>query len=260
MGKTADSLGKKIFFLYPSAVVLNRIAVELVQQEYEVYLVQDHQRLRKILRTYPDSIVFASIHEGMGEKEWETWIRGVMDDPHTSQVGIGIIANNENEGIKKKYLYDVKIKGGYTVIKSDLNVAIKQLCDILMSLDAKGRRKYLRAITENDPNTIVNFARNGIYIKGFIKDISVVGFSCALENDPSLPKNSLFQDIQVKLQTTILKAEGIVMGSRIDENVKVYVLIFTQRIDPDTKARIRRYIRSNLQAKMDAEFKAIAVD
>jgi hypothetical protein len=181
-----------------------------------------------------------------------------MNDPETSRVSIGIIAHGDTEALKKKYLYDIKIQGGFTVIKSDLAPAIKQLCDILMTLDAKGRRKYIRAITANDPNTIVNFPRNSIIIKGSINDISAIGFSCALENDPNLTKNSLFQDIQIKLQTNLLKVEGIVMGSRLDQNTKVYVLIFTQRIDPDTKARIRRFIRSNLQAKMDAEFKAIA--
>jgi hypothetical protein len=127
--------------------------------------------------------------------------------------------------------------------------------EILKVVDAKGRRKYIRASTEKEANTTVNFPINGTFVNGVIKDISVVGFSCAFSDDPGLTKNSLFQDIQIKLQTMLIKAEGIIFGSRMDGESKVYVVLFTQRIDPEVRTRIRKYIQSNLQSKMDAEFK-----
>jgi hypothetical protein len=149
----------------------------------------------------------------------------------------------------------VKIQCGYTVVKSDLSLAIKQLLDILKAADAKGRRKYIRATTETETNTTVNFPINGTFVNGVIKDISVVGFSCAFDADPELTKNALFQDIQIKLQTMLIKAEGIVFGSRMDGDNKTYVVLFTQRIDPEVRTRIRKYIQSNLQGKMDSQFK-----
>ena len=130
---------------------------------------------------------------------------------------------------------------------------MKQLFDILKAAEAKGRRKYIRAVTEGEPNTTLNFPFNGTYLKGTIKDISVVGFSCSFEDDPDLAKSSLFQDIQIKLQSTLIKAEGVILGSRMDGKNKIYVVLFTQRIDPEARARIRRYIQSNLQAKIDRE-------
>jgi flavodoxin len=253
MAQESDIVGKKIFFLYPSVVVQNRITEEFVQQEFEVYTIKDHKKLRDMLTKYPNSIVFTNIHEGMSEQEWETWIRDVQTDPQTSGVSVGIIAQGEDDSLKQKYLYDVKIKGGYTILKSDLTLAMKQLFDILTSLDAKGRRKHLRTLLDNEVNATVNFSRNGIYIKGAIKDISVVGLSCFFTEDPVLAKNSLFQDIQIKLQSSLLKAEGIVFGSRLDGTNKVYVILFTPRMDPDTKSRIRKFIQSNLQAKMELE-------
>ncbi|AEF81992.1 PilZ domain-containing protein [Leadbettera azotonutricia] len=250
-----DILGKKLFFLYPSAVIQNQVAAELIQQEYEVYIIKDHSKLRRILKKYPSSIVFANINDGMSESEWEAWIRGVMGDPETSGVGIGIICSGEDENLKRKYLGQVKIRCGYTVVKSDLSIAIRQLMDILKAADAKGRRKYIRATTETETNTTVNFPINGTFVNGAIKDISVVGFSCAFDADPELVKNTLFQDIQIKLQTMLIKAEGIVFGSRIDGSNKIYVVLFTQRIDPEVRTRIRKYIQSNFQGKMDSQFK-----
>ena len=55
-----ELLGKKIFFLHPSAFVQNEVISELVQLEYEVYVVKDEIALLRALRKYPHSIVFWS--------------------------------------------------------------------------------------------------------------------------------------------------------------------------------------------------------
>lgn len=254
-GSPSDIIGKKIFFLHPTVVVQNKIIAELVQQEYEVYIVKDHEAMKRALRRHPDSIVFVDINEQMTEKEWETWITGVLHAPDTKDIPIGIVTALDKEELKTKYLSALKIRCGYTVLKADLDKAIRQLLEILAVVDAKGRRKYIRATTEHETNTTINLPLNGMFINGQIKDISVVGISCTFDNDPELTKNALFKDIQVKLLTNLLKVEGIVFGSRMDGNAKIYVILFTQRIDPDVRTRIRKYIQQNLQAKMDAEMK-----
>jgi hypothetical protein len=124
---STDLLGKKIFFLYPSAVIQNEIIAELVQQEFEVYIVKDPVALRRILRKYPDSIVFADIDEGMNEKDWEAWIRGTMGDPATAKVKIGILSGNKDENLQQKYVSILNIPCGYTVLKSDLKNPSRQL-------------------------------------------------------------------------------------------------------------------------------------
>jgi hypothetical protein len=248
----SEIVGKKIFFLYPSAMIQNEVAYELVQQEYEVYIIKDHLNLRRVLKKFPDSIVLINIDDGLAEKDWEVWIRGVQGDPNTAQVGIGILSAADNEALRRKYVTTINIQCGFTaIIKSDILKSIKQLYEILKVVDARGRRKYLRATSENETLTTVNIPHNGLFVKGVIKDISVVGLSCAFAEDPGLEKNSLCQDMQIKLQSVILKTEGIVFGSRQDGSSKIYVFLFTQRIDPDVRIKIRSYIQSIMQAKMD---------
>jgi len=36
---------------------------------------------------------------------------------------------------------------------------------------------------------------------------------------------------------------------------KIYVVLFTQRIDPEVRIKIRKYIQRNLQNKMDFELR-----
>ena len=249
------SLGRKIFFLHPPAFIQNQVVAELAQEEFEVYVVKDENKLRNVLKKYPDSIVFASINEGMKEGAWAEWIKGIQAAPETAGVEIGVLSLTNDETLKKKYLEALKVRCGYTVIKFDLSSVVKQLITILNAVNAKGRRKYIRVIMEKETNTTVNIPINGTFVNGVIKDISVVGFSCTFAQDPELTKNRLFGDIQLRLQTQLLKAEGIAFGSRMDGNEKIYVILFTQRIDPDVRARIRKYIQSTLQARMDNEIK-----
>jgi CheY-like chemotaxis protein len=248
-----DIVGKKIFFLYPTAVVQNRIITELAQQEYEVYAAKNKDSLKRVLRKYPNSVVFVDINEQMPEKDWDLWVTAVMEASDTKTVSIGVVTSNDDEQLQRKYLEALKVSCGYTVVKFDLDKSIAHIISILQTVGAKGRRKYIRATTEREANTTINMPVNGMFVKGQIKDISVVGISCTLEGSPDISKNALVKDIQIKLQTSLIKVEGIVFGSRMEGLEKIYVVLFTQRIDPEVRIKIRKYIQRNLQSKMDFE-------
>ena len=252
VSSNADILGKKVFFLHPTVVVQNRIIEELIQHEYEIYIAKNKEKLRKLLREFPDSIVFVDINEHIAETEWEIWIRGMMEAPDCKDISVGIVTTNENEQLKQKYLTSIKVPCGYTIVGHDLQKAIERIVLALQEASAKGRRKYIRAVIERgDPNIAINLSLDGVFVNGQIKDISVVGISCTFEGNPEIPKNTLLKDIQVRLQTSLLKAEGIIFGSRMESMEKIYVLLFTQRIDPEVRTKIRKYIQYNLQNKMN---------
>ena len=250
-----SSFGRKIFFLYPQAFIQNQIVAELAQEEFEVYIIKDEVKLRNILKKYADSIVLISINEGLKESAWEEWVRAVMSDPETKGVSIGILSSVSDDALKEKYVDQLKVQCGFTHIKSDTQLLLKTMIMILNGVNAKGRRKFIRALMDGDNNATVNIPHGGGYVNGIIKDISVVGFSCTFEEDPDFTKNSLFSDIQIRLQSHLLKVEGIIFGSRMDSKEKVYVVIFTQRVDPSMKSRIRRYIQTTLQSRMDSELR-----
>jgi len=251
-GQNSDITGKKVFFLSPTAVVQNRVVGELVQHEYEIYIAKDRDKLKRVLSKNPDSIVFVDINEQLPENQWDIWITGLMEAPDTKNVSIGILTSNDDEQIQRKYALALKVACGYTVLGHNLDKTIATLVSILQAAGAKGRRKYIRAIIERgEANATVNLSLNGTFINGLIKDISVVGISCTLNDNPDISKNALFKDIQIRLQTHLLKVEGIVFGSRMEGEEKIYVVLFTQRIDPDVRTKIRKYIQQNLQSKMD---------
>jgi hypothetical protein len=245
--------GRKIFFRSPTVPVQSQIIEELVQQEFEVYIIKDHVKLSKALRKYANSIVFVNIDDGMPEMEWEKWIRGMMST--LPNVDFGILSANNDEEFKNKYLNDVRVRGGFFHLTLDMSKTVPKVLEVLKIMNAKGQRKYMRAAMDSENTATLNMSMPNGFVNGVIKDISVVGVSCAFEQDPELVKNALFKDIQVRLQTMLLKVEAIVFGSRMNGNEKIYVLLFTQRIDPEVRTRIRKYIQTTLQGKIDKEFK-----
>jgi hypothetical protein len=248
-----DITGKKIFFLYPTALMQNEIAKEFIQRELEVYIVRDYAKLRRILKKYPCSIVLVNIDSGIPEKDWEAWINSVLNDPATATIAFGILTAENNGVLAHKYIDLIKVKCGYVVIKKDTKSAIIQLWDNLKKVEAWGRRKYIRVTSSNEALTTINLPHGNDFIKGVIKDISAAGLSCSFFEDPNIDKNTLISNIQIKLQSLILKAEGIVFGSRMDGLAKIYVIMFTQRTDPEVRVKIRKFIQMSLQTKMDAE-------
>jgi hypothetical protein len=245
-------LGRKIFFLNPLPLIQNQVIDELVQREYEAYVVRDRVIMRKVLKQFPGSLVFIDIDQIIGEKEWEGWIREAMKADDLADIRIGVLTANRSDILQNKYAHMLRLPCGYTMIHRDLHITVTQVLAVLDTNEAKGRRKYLRATTEDEGRAVVNFPLGGRFISGSIRDISSAGFSCAFNEDPEFTKNSAFSNVQIKLRHTILNVETVIFGSRMEGIAKTYVALFTDRISPDSRVKIRKYIHGNLQAKMDA--------
>jgi len=247
----SEFMGKKIFFLYPTTSIVNQIVFELAQNEYEVYTAKDHGRLARILKKYPDSVLYINIDDRMLVNEWEKWISETRSS--APGLSIGIFSSKNDDEFRDKFIEKNRITCGFYFLRVNMLHTAESILEKFGKMDLKGRRKYLRASTEREANAVINIPLRGEFINGVVKDVSVVGVSCVFQQDPGLQKNTRLKDIQIKLQSMLLKAESVVFGSRNDGAEKIYVLIFTQRIDPDIKIKIRKYVQRNLQAKMDAE-------
>jgi hypothetical protein len=248
--------GKKIFFLYPPTIVRNEVVSALIMQEFETYTVHDHIALGRVLKRFPDSIVFVNLDEKtISEEELDAWICDVMADPATALTQIGLFAANASDEAEQKYLTQIKVACGITHVSTDLKKLIAQLSQILLKHEAMGRRKYIRVTSDNETLTSANMPLDGHFLSAAIRDISSAGFSCVFLEDPHLSKGTVVTDIQLKLQSTLMRTEAIVLGSRAEELMQVYVFIFMPHTDTDASFKIHKYIQTVLQSKMDMELK-----
>jgi len=247
--------GKKVFFLFPPSVVKDELVFRLLEQEFEVYMLRDAVAAKRLLALYPDSLLFANIDDGMSEPEWEMWILGVLAEPATSGVGIGILTYNASDDLRRKYLMDVGTKCGLIHMKLGIDESTRLLLATLNANEAKGRRRYVRAECSGDRLSSINLHHEGKKISGKIKDISVVGFSCDFSFDPGYAKNTLVTDIQLSLRGALLSVNAIVLGIREQEGIPTYVFLYTPPLFGDSRTKIRRYIQIALQAFIDAKAK-----
>ncbi len=226
--------GKKVFFLFPPSVVKDELVFRLLEQEYEVYMLRDATAAKRLLAFYPDSLLFANIDDGMSEPEWEMWILGVLAEPSTANVGIGILTYNASDDLRRKYLMEIGTKCGLIHMKLGIDESTRLLLATLNANEAKGRRRYVRAECSG---------------------ISAVGFSCVFTPDPGFVKNTLVSDIQLRLRGALLTMSAIVFGIREQEGTSTYVFLFSPPLSGDSRTKISRYIQTALQTFIDVKAK-----
>jgi L-rhamnose mutarotase len=250
MEQPLDSLGKKIFLLYPHSVIHEEMLDILIMAGYETYTLQDEKRARKLLEKFPGSIMFINIDEGLKEKEWEAYIRDIMENLKTKDSRLGIMSYNQDRDLMQKYLMDLAIPCGYIQLKLGLQESTRIILNALEANEARGRRKYIRADCQGDINATMNYmGENGTY-HGKVLDISSSGIAARLEKFEVLPANSLLRKVQLKLRGGIIMTDMILMGKRLD-NPLIYILLFDPKMPKDNKLIIHRYIKLCLQKYID---------
>ena len=248
-------LGKKVFFLYPHSVLQKDILTILIEHEYEVYLINDHKKLIKVIEDYPNSIVFINIDEILTIEVWVEYIKAIMQNEKTKSTQIGVVTYNNNKELAKQFLMELMIPCGFIILNLGIEKTIPILLKMLVANEAKGRRKYIRAITSETENTKFNANVNKTVIAGRILDISIAGMAVLLDKDAELAPKTEVRDIQLILKGIICRANGIVAGARKD-NKRCYIFLFTY-IDDKGKAKIHSYIHKRLHEVMDDVLKKL---
>ncbi|MDA3811624.1 MAG: PilZ domain-containing protein [Spirochaetaceae bacterium] len=243
-----ENIGKKVFFIYPHSVIQEKLINVIVDNEYEVYMVYDHNKIDTINRIYRDSIVFINIDEGIPETEWEKIIRSFSEDTPKNNLSFGILTYNENQSLAQKYLMDIMVSSGFIRLKLGLKESIKIILKTLEANEAKGQRKYVRARPQKEDASFNFKNEDGKLIFGHINDISSVGMAITFDNEITIKKNSLLKAIQINLKGTLIKVNGVVIGSRkVGESKTIYVLIFDSSTSKEVKQKLRLYIHKLLQ-------------
>lgn len=241
-------VGKKVFFLYPHSVIQKELVETIIDREYEVYLVYDHNKLDSINRIYRDSIVFINIDEGIPEDQWEKRIRALSDDSPNNHLKIGILTYNEDQSLAQKYLMDIMVSCGFIRLKLGLNESIEIILKTLEANEAKGRRKYVRARPQPEDASFNYKDIAGELYTGQIMDISSVGMAVTFDSDIAPQKNSLLRDIQIKIKGARIKVNGVVIGSRdVEKSKTIFVLLFDSTAIHEVKQKLRYHIHKLLQ-------------
>jgi hypothetical protein len=246
-----DTLGKKVFLLYPHSVIHEEMLDILIMSGFATYTLKDHKRAVKILEHFPDSIMFINIDEGMREPEWEFYIRELQKNPKTANVRLGILSYNQDKSLMEKYLMELSVPCGYIQLKLGIQESTKIILSALQANEARGRRKYIRASCANDNFATMNYKYAEEVFQGKILDISSAGIAVKAPNFPPVPTNSVLRGIQMRLRAGLVMVDAVLMGKRQGDQ-DVWILLFDpSKIDHNNKLVIHHYIKQCLQKDID---------
>jgi len=246
MEKQPEALGRKTFLLHPHSVIREDMLDMLIMAGYETYTILDEKRARKLLIKFPGSIMFINIDEGLKEKEWEAYIKGILGDPATKESRLGIMSYNQDRDLMQKYLMELAIPCGYIQLKLGLQESTRIILGALEANEARGRRKHIRAECDDDINAQVNYKSTSGLSHGKILDISSAGIAAKFEKAADLNMSTLIKDVQLKLRGGLVMTDMIYMGQRRDDT-RVHIMLFDSKLSTESKLVVHRYIKLCLQ-------------
>ncbi|MBI9098200.1 MAG: hypothetical protein JEY91_06965 [Spirochaetaceae bacterium] len=243
--------GKKVFFVYPHNVIREKLIQELIDREYEFYLINDHNKIESICENYKSPLIFINIDKGLKESEWERRIRLLSENEQTRHANFGILTFHNNEKLSKKYLMDIMVPCGFIQLKQEMKLSTDIIIKTMAANEMNNDRKYLRA-KSNSGCTRFNACIMNKIEHGCIVDISSVGMAVCFDKNLTIAKNSYLPDVQLKLKGVLLNVSAVVLGCRESEGEKTeYILKFSNRTSSSSRSKIRAYINMTLQQNME---------
>lgn len=253
-----NQFGKKIFFLYPHSVIQSDLLHDLIQHEYEVYTLNDHKKVKLLLKKYNDSIIFINIDGHLSEAEWIEYVSSISNNSDYTGLQIGILTYNENAKLSETYLLDLLVTCGFIQLKLGKADSKNIILKTLEVNESKGKRKYIRATSNNQLKSTFNVKIGSELKTGRIHDLSSAGMSCIFDEKITLSKNALLRKMQLKLNGKLVLVDGILFGSRaISEKEMLMVVLFTNNIKEDSRSKIHKYIGEVLQSNIQKEISDI---
>jgi hypothetical protein len=251
--------GRKVFFLYPPSVIKEETVHELVRNEYEVYLLQNHIQAVKLFQEYKDSVVFINIDHELKELTWEDYIKTIMNHPKTKEVKVGVVSYEGDQKLVEKYLMELEVPCGFVRLSLGGKETLQIVMKVLDAVEAKRRRKFVRVkINENRRATFTIATEEKTYT-GRVIDISSYGMSLAFDNERKavFENKEHLKDIQLRLRGVLCRVSGFVIG-RMEGSQMMHIVVFSKETSPASIERIHDFVYRCLQRDMDDKIKSLA--
>ncbi|TVQ22510.1 MAG: PilZ domain-containing protein [Spirochaetaceae bacterium] len=246
----AGDTGKRVFLLNPPSVVAAELIEALLAAEYEVYLLKDPDRAKRVFARFNDSIVWVGIDSVLGEQQWQDYVRSLLAQK-AGDLKVGVLSYNADASLAERYLMQIGVQCGFVALKLGVEESTRIMLRALDANEARGRRRYVRARTADDDRTSFNLTINGQHVTGRILDISSVGMAVRFRETFDLPSKSVLRNIQLKLRATLVGVDGVVIGTRSDDPAIRVILFQYTKGDDRPRHRIRQYIHQTLQEAIE---------
>ncbi len=254
--------GRKIFFVCSTFTLNTNVILRLMEQEYEVYKIDEPRQLRNLLKKIPDSIVYINADSHHQPQVWYNIISSFENDPEYDSCDFGVFSAKLKGSVRIRFEQGLKLKAGFFSLDKNFGEIMNSVITKLDSLNAKGLRKFVRLKCAGEKSAEAYFInRNMMYKMNFV-DISSIGVGLVIPSKYAgfVRINSVIQGLTLVLGNKQLKVNAKFHTMKSIPNGILAALIFT----PDTPGAFRNYVRTyiceELQKRLNNELMHISLD
>jgi len=243
--------GRKIFFISATFTLNTNVILRLMDQEYEVYKIDDFRQLRSILTLNPDSIVFINADSTNTPNTWYNLISNFENDPAFEKVDFGVFESKLKKPEKERFTSSLKLKAGFYSLEKTFGEIVGELLGKLEELKAKGIRQFVRYSCANNKACEAYFVNGNMMYKMQFIDISSIGVGLLIPQKyaPIARINYVIQGLTLVLGSKQLKVNAKIHTIKALPTGILAVLIYT----PDTTDNFRKYLRTYICESLQKE-------
>ncbi len=251
--------GRKTFFIVPDASLLPEAYLQdLLSSGYESYIIDDtthycpiDAKIRIIIESFPDSILFFFIDSQIEGIDWHRYI-ALLQQEFGGRILIGVLyrkrTETERRELERFYLMNVGIQCGCIALEYQKSKNFDLIMKVMYANQACGRRKNVRALCDKMSNA--NFDFGGTHFVGNVSDVSLSHFSFVLPGDrtwPDIPIYEKINNIFVTFNGMHFRTNALLALKREVNGTMLFIFMFLKStgqngLDPDIEPRVSEKI------------------
>ena len=234
--------GKKIFFLCATFTLNTNVILRLLEQEFEVYKLDQYRQLKSLLQLNPDSIVYINIDSQNTPNVWFNFISYFEHNPEFKDVKFGVFSQKFKLGDKERFSKALKLEAGLYAIDNNFGAIMGEIMQKLDTLKAKGMRKFVRMNCMGLKNCDAYYVSGNMMYKMTLIDISSIGMGVRISAKHAhfFSPNTVLQGFNLVLASKQMRVNVKISGVKPERDGVLIVMIFM----PDTEDIFRSYIRT----------------
>lgn len=244
--------GRKIFFLNPHESLFPVIS-DLRAAEYEIYTIENYRDVKGMLKRYPDSMLFINVDDQLPHESWLNFVLSLKEDQAFSNVLVGLLTHGLKKEITDKFMKYADLTGGIINVSESRTLVLHSINSVLKINNAKGRRKYVRAICVGDTKVQIIITVSGKMYVLKVFDISTVGVACSTKQSmdiTSIKPKTIFRRSTIALNGVQYAVDLLVLAIKPNKDENMLVCLFMPGMQASIKQKIRSYVFSTLQKRL----------
>ena len=248
-------IGRKVFFVNPPLYVENYLQPELMQHEYEAYIIKDYKYTKNALRLFPDALCFIFIDDEMSYDGWFNYILSFQQDEKLKTIFVGLMSAMIPQQKRERFMMNLSLPGGFIMLNEVKGSAlIENVIGILELNGAKGKRKYIRLDCDETISINGYFANQTQLLQVSIANISSVGFTCYFPKSYGavLAKNMIVPSFSITLGRRSIATPSVVFDVKaLNNNTYFAVMLFLKQVGVDDRKVIKSFIFEYMEKRVD---------